>query len=340
MAGRIHLRSWGLYLPRRRARGRDAAADLEMPPEVVERKVGFRAKRLPGEDDGCAAMAARASRTALRRAGARASSLDLVIYCGSEHKEHIVWSAASRIAGLIGAKRALCFEVYALCAGLPIAMKAARDMMTCDPGLRSVLVATASREGDLIDYRNPRTRWMSNFGAGAGAVLLGRSGGRAVLEGFSALTDSRLAMDVVQPAGGTSMPASRETVKRRLHNLDVPDIEHLRRLLDEVSMPNFKKTIGEALRRSGCGVGDISLLCVTLMKPSFHRKLLEELKLDPRRAVFLDRVGHLQSVDQVAALEIASKRKGGRMLRRGAVVVLAAAGTGYTWSTMVLGWRR
>jgi 3-oxoacyl-[acyl-carrier-protein] synthase-3 len=333
MADDIHILSWGLYLPRRRISGEEAAPLLGVPAEVARDKLGFGSKRIPGEGDGCAAMAARAARAALRRAGARAAGLDLLIYCGSEYKEHIVWSAASHIARIIGAKKALCFEVYALCAGLPIALKTARDMMACDRRLRRVLVASASREGDLIDYANPRTRWMANFGAGAGAMLLGRSGGPGVLAGFSGLTDTRLSMSVVQPAGGTAQPASRETVEKNLHRLDVTDMDLLRSALEEVSLPNFLGTIGEALRLSGCRVGDITLLCVTLMKRSFHDQLVAALGLDPKRAVYLGGVGHMQSVDQVAALEIASRRK---LLRRGGVVVLAAAGTGYTWSAIVV----
>ena len=329
----IRILSWGLYLPARTERGRDAARALGLPPRVVEEKIGFRRKHIPGRGDGCAAMAARASRTALRRAGVRAGEVDLLVYCGSEYKEHIVWSAASRIASTIGARRALCFEVYALCAGLPIALKAARDMMACDPRLRRVLVATASREGDLIDYHSPRTKWMSNFGAGGGAVLLGRAGGKAEVLGFRAMTDSRLSMSVVQPAGGTAMPASRETVRRGLHVLDVFDMERMRKILEKISMPGYLRTIGGALRDSGVGLRDIRLLAVTLMKPSFHARLLEALRLDPARTVYLDDVGHMQSVDQIAALEIAQRRK---MLRRGDVVVLAAAGTGYTWSAIVL----
>jgi 3-oxoacyl-[acyl-carrier-protein] synthase-3 len=329
----IRVMSWGLYLPRKKEHGRRAARRLELPPEVVEQKLGFVCKRVPSRSDGCAAMAAAACRTALRRAKVRASDVDLVLYCGSEHKEHIVWSAASHIARLIGSRRALCFEVYALCAGLPIALHVARNMMEADRGLKRVLVATASREGDLIDYKNQRTRWMANFGAGGGALLLGRTGGRAEILGFGAKTDSRLSTSVVQPAGGSAMPASENTVRRNLHRLDVRDMEGMRKILEKVSMPGYKSVVRSALRASGLSMGDIDLLCVTLMKPSFHRALVEALGLEPRQAPHLDGVGHMQSVDQVAALEVASGRG---LLKKGSVVVLAAAGTGYTWSALVL----
>lgn len=331
----VQILSWGQYLPRMRVRGRDMSEALELPPEVVERKVGFRQKRVPGEDDGCASMAARAARTALRRARVEASEVQLIIYCGSEYKEHIVWNAASHVAQRLGAVNALAFEVYALCAGLPIALQVARDMMQ-SRSYRKALVVTASREGDLVDPANPRTRWMANFGAGGGAILLGRSGGRGVLAGFGGLTDSRLSMSVVQPAGGTAMPASQDTVRRRLHNLDVMDMEEMRKRLEDVSLPAYRRTIRQALREARRDLDDVCAFLVTLMKPSFHQELVRSLGIPARRAIYLDSVGHMQSVDQVVALEMASRRK---LLENDRVVLMAAAGTGYTWSAMAIRWR-
>jgi len=332
----VHLVSWGLWLPERTADGARLARDFGVPVDVMQEKIGIRLKHVPGPDDGCAAMASRAARIALERAGLAAADLDAVVYCGSEYKEHIVWNAAARIQQLIGATGALSFEVYALCAGLPIALRVARDMMAGDARLRHLLVVTASREGDLVDPRNPRTRWMANFGAGAGAIVLSRDGGPGTLAGFAGFTDARLAMSVVQPAGGTARPASRETVEGREHRLDVTDMDAMRTILEEISLPAYLGVVDEALEISGRARGDVTLLGLTHMKTSFHRALVEALGIEARRAIYLDGIGHIQSVDQVAALEVG--RESG-LLDRPGVVVLAAAGTGYTWSAMAIEWK-
>jgi 3-oxoacyl-[acyl-carrier-protein] synthase-3 len=72
------------------------------------------------------------------------------------------------------------------------------------------------------------------------------------------------------------------------------------------------------------------------MKRSFHERVVEELGLE-RGAddYYLDDYGHMQSVDQVVAVEEALDR--GR-LESGDVVLFLAAGTGYTWSATVLDW--
>ena len=71
----------------------------------------------------------------MRRRAVSADQIKLVISHGSEHKDHLVWNAASKIQQNVGAVNAYAFEVYALCAGAPIAMNIARGMMQADPRL-------------------------------------------------------------------------------------------------------------------------------------------------------------------------------------------------------------
>jgi 3-oxoacyl-[acyl-carrier-protein] synthase-3 len=331
----VGILSWGLFRPARFETAAEIAARIGVPVEVVETKMGVRRRFVPGPDDHVSAMAAAAGRQALDRAGVAPDTLDLVLFHGSEYKDFIVWSAAVNVQGRLDARRAWAFETYALCAGLPIALKVAKDMIVADPRLRRVLLVTASREGDLIDPTNPRTRWMAGFGAGGGAILLARDHPRHVVLGAAVRTDPSLTEAVVMPGGGTRNPPSGETVRRRLHFLDVADLDAMARRLEEVSLPNYLAVIDEALRESGLGRADLGFLAVTHMKRSFHDRLVAALGLPADRAVRLDDWGHMQSVDQVAALEegVAQGKLGA-----GRIAVLAAAGTGYTWSAVTLRW--
>jgi hypothetical protein len=51
--------------------------------------------------------------------------------------------------------------------------------------------------------------------------------------------------------------------------------------------------------------------------------------------VYLEDYGHIQSVDQALALKLAQERG---LLHDGDLIVLAGAGTGYTWSATALRW--
>jgi 3-oxoacyl-[acyl-carrier-protein] synthase-3 len=66
-----------------------------------------------------------------------------------------------------------------------------------------------------------------------------------------------------------------------------------------------------------------------------HRALLDVLGVDPERAAYLDDTGHMSGVDSLLALDRAS-REG--KLADGDLVLLLAAGTGYTWAASVVRW--
>jgi 3-oxoacyl-[acyl-carrier-protein] synthase-3 len=90
-----------------------------------------------------------------------------------------------------------------------------------------------------------------------------------------------------------------------------------------------------ALERSGATLADIGYLCGIHMKPSMHRALLMELGVDESRAAYLDDTGHMSGVDPLLALDRAGRAGD---LRDGELVLLLAAGTGYTWAASVVRW--
>jgi len=323
----------GTYLPAQVLTGAELAARTGLPQPVVEEKMGIRALHVAGPDDTITAMAARAAQRALDAAGLDARELDAVIYHGSEYKDHIVWSAASKIQQILGATNAYAFETYALCAGAPIAYKTARDMMRVDDRLHNVLLASASRENDLIDFANMRTRFMFNFGAGGGAAIFQRGLARNEVLESAIKTDATLADTVVL------LPAEREVALMpsemgTLHGrLDVQQAEYMAERLGEVSLSAFVAVITEAVERSGCTLGDLRFLGITHMKRSFYHQILAAVGLTAEQSVYLEHYGHIQSVDQVLALELGIQHG---KVRSGDLIVLAGAGTGYTWSATAL----
>ncbi len=105
--------------------------------------------------------------------------------------------------------------------------------------------------------------------------------------------------------------------------------------LDEVSLPNFVAAAEGALARSGATVADVSYLCGIHMKRSMHEAIVDALGLSLDRAAYLDDTGHMSGVDPLLALDRAV-RSGD--VRDGDLVLLLAAGTGYTWAASVVRW--
>lgn len=331
----IGLAGWGTSLPQQTRDYQELAQLTGIPADVIRNKFGIHQVYVAGPDDHASTMGAAAARHALERAGITTDQVDLIIYHGSEFKDYIVWSVATKIQQLLNADNATAFEIYSLCAGAGVALNIARGMITADPRLENVLLVAASRELDLLDYQNERARFMINFSAGGGALLLRRGYEHNRLVGTSVLTDSRLADMVVMPGGGSRYPTSQQTITAGQHALDVTDVTLMRDVLGEVSLANFLRVIREAVEQGGRSPDDISYLGITHMKPSFHREILTELGLTEEQSVYLNQYGHIQSADQAIAIDEGVRQD---KIKPGDLVVVAGAGTGYTWSAAAFEW--
>jgi 3-oxoacyl-[acyl-carrier-protein] synthase-3 len=339
----VHLTGIGTYVTDETLSGAEVAERSGIPEDVVVEKMGLVEKHVcRGDGDHPSDMCVAAAREALDDAGVSAESLDAVRYHGSEFKDYVVWSLAADVAERIDATDAYASESYALCAGTPVAMREAAAQIEAD-ALERVLLVAASREEDLVDYHDPDSSFIFNFGSGASAFLLEsdeavQSADRvlATVESSAAVTDGSFSRGVVMPGGGTRNPPSRDTVAGEMHSLRVPDHESMKERLGEVSLPNFLSVADTALERSGRTREDIDFAAITHMKRSFHEYLCSELGLAEREWYYLDEYGHVQSVDQALATTEARSRD---WLDPGDTVLYLAAGTGYTWAATVLEWQ-
>ncbi|MBV8256755.1 MAG: 3-oxoacyl-ACP synthase [Actinobacteria bacterium] len=326
---RVGLAATAAYLPERWMTAAEVAAASGIPENVIVDKFGLRGKHIAAEDEHVSDLSVRAAQTLLDESGAEPESIDVVMYYGSMWKDYSVWQAAPWIAHRIGASRAYAVEYDNVSCGTPVALRVARDMLVAEDELRTVLLVAACRESYLLDYGNERSRFMFNFGDGAVAGLLVKDGGRNELLGCHGLTDGSFSLQVKVPSGGSVSPNGGYRF------LDVADPSSMKEGLDEVSLPNFVKAAEGAVARSGATLADIGYVCGIHMKPSMHRALVAALGLDESRAAYLDDTGHMSGVDPLLALDRAA-RDG--KLADGELVLLLAAGTGYTWAASVVRW--
>lgn len=332
---RVGLAGTAAHLPERVVPAEELAASTGIPAAVLRDRFGLRSKHVAGPDEHVSDMAAAVGAAVLARTGTDPGDVDAVVYFGSTWKDHPVWQAAPRIAHVLGCRRAFALELDYVSCGTPMALRVVRDLLRAEPDLKTVLAVAASRESHLLDHANARARFALNFGDGAAAALVVADHDRNELLGCDALTDGSFSMDVKVPAGGSVEPASHGTVAAGRHVLDVPDPADLKARLDPVSLPAFVTVAERALKRSGATLGDVDYLCGIHMKRSMHDALVDALGVPPDRAAYLDDTGHMSGVDPLLALDRAVAA--GRVTD-GDLVLLLAAGTGYTWAATVLRW--
>jgi len=327
----VSLAATASYLPERWMTAAEIAERSAIPERVLVEKFGLRGKHIAAEDEHVSDLSVRAAERLVSESGVDPDELDVVMYYGSMWKDYSVWQAAPWIAHRIGATRAYAVEYDNVSCGTPVALRIARDMLRAEDELGSILVVAACRESYLLDYGNERSRFMFNFGDGAVAGLLVRDGARNELLGCHGITDGSFALQVKVPSGGSVSPNGGYRF------LDVADPAEMKEGLDRVSLANFVAAARGALERSNATLADIGYLCGIHMKPSMHRALVAELGLEPHRAAYLDDTGHMSGVDPLFALDRAARE--GR-LNDGELVLMLAAGTGYTWAASVVRWGR
>jgi len=326
---RISVAATASYLPETWMTAAEIGALSSIPEAVIIEKFGLRGKHIAAADEHVSDLSVRAAERLLMESGVDPESVDVLMYFGSMWKDYGVWQAAPWIAHRIGARRAYAVEYDNVSCGTPVALRLARDILRAEDDIRSVLVVAACRESYLLDYANERSRFMFNFGDGAVAGLLVKNGGRNELLGCHGITDGSLSLQVKVPSGGSVSPNGG------YRYLDVADPAAMKDVLDRVSLRNFVAAAEGALVRSGATLADVGYLCGIHMKPSMHRALVEALGLDAPRAAYLDDTGHMSGVDPLLALDRAARA--GR-LHDGDLVLLLAAGTGYTWAASVVRW--
>ena len=115
-------------------------------------------------------------------------------------------------------------------------------MLRSDEDLNNILLVGGSKESMLINYENPRSRFMFNFADGGAAALITRHATKSEILGSSIITDGSFSQEVLVPGGGSVNPVSAEVVGEKMQYIDVPNPINMKERLDPVSIPNFTKS--------------------------------------------------------------------------------------------------
>ena len=324
----------GTWFPETRVDSRKLAALTAVPEDVIALKFGIKSKPVAGPGVTTSEMGYQASLAALADAGIAASEIDLVIWCGAQHKDYVCWLAGINIAHRIGATRAWSFDMEAMCGSMMAALDVAKSLMLARDDLSTVLLVSGYRNNDLIDPAYPPTRFMMDIGSGGSACILRKNARKNEILASAFRGDGSLSEMCIVPVLGTKAwpPAPGDEARA---SFIVPDEEAFKKKMGETTMPNFYAVIRESLSRSGLGEKDIAYLAILHFKKSAHDAVLLELGLAPTQSTYLDQYGHIGQNDQLLSIQLG--RDAGK-IKDGDAVVLVGAGLGFVWASTVLRW--
>ncbi len=333
----VGILGYGTYIPTTFLTASELSAKSGVPEDVIRRKFGIHRKPIAGAGETTAYMGLEAAKAAMARAGIAGPDVDLVIWCGAQHKDYPCWLAGLYVCDKLGATRAWSFDMEAMCGSMMAALDVAKALMLARDDLHTVLLVSGYRNNDLVDLSESATRFMMDIGSGGSALVLRKNAGRNLVMASAFRGDGSLSEMCVVPAlGSRAWPPSVGDLARS--HFMVPDERAFKDKLNEITLPNFYEVVREAASKSGFARGGgegIDYLAVLHFKRSSHERILAELGLGEGQTTYLGDYGHLGQNDQVLSLELglAAGKVG-----EGSRVVFVGAGLGFVWAATGIRW--
>ena len=326
----IGILGTGSYLPARVVTNVDLLALVpDADPEWVSRKTLIEARRFAAPEEAASDLAANAARAALDRAGVTADEIDYIIISTSTGDSPQP-PTSNLVQNLIGATRAACFDVNAVCAGFVFALGVANGLLQTNPDAR-VLVIASDIYSRILDFGDRRTAVL--FGDGAGAAVVGR-----VPDGYGIvdldLSSRGEANGLIHVKGGGSrLPASPQTVADGDHYFRM-DGRGVRDFVASAVPPALE----ELLLRNELKAEDVDHFVPHQANGIMLRELVETAGFQNAHThLTLPRYGNVGSASLPVTLDEAN-RDGS--LRDGDLVLLAGFGGGMSMGACLLRWSR
>jgi 3-oxoacyl-[acyl-carrier-protein] synthase-3 len=302
---------------------------------AVREKLGIVKKPIAGRDEGTQEMGWLAAKACLENAEVDPAEIDVILCMGEEYKEYPLTTSALYIQGRLGAKNAWGIDVQNRCCTAVSAIKIAKDMLTADDEINTILIAGGYRNGDFIDYSDNDVSFMYNLGDGGGAILLKKNVNRNLVLGSHIIADASLSRAAGVEIGGQVNPITGDNYIEAKKSLRLMDAKAMKDRLNEVSLPNWNTCIEKAFEKSGLCKSQMDYLAILHIKRSGHEAMLNGLGLAPEQSIYLEDYGHLGQIDQILSLELAlSEGK----VKDGSIICMLSAGIGYVWAANVIKW--
>ncbi|MFE5869248.1 3-oxoacyl-ACP synthase III family protein [Streptomyces roseifaciens] len=263
-------------------------------------------------------LALGAARSVLRRTGVDPSRIRQVVYAGSGEWDLPFWSPAAKVADGLGISRAHCFEVTNFCnAGMTaLRLLSAAGALEDDA---YALVLVGDRLSRMVDYSDPDSKALFNFGDAAAAVLLAGGEGRF-----------RFLRSAMRTDGGW---ADYYTGERTADGVLIRRAAHRKGLADAY-VRHFTSLVDETLEALGRERHEIDHFLINHGDRDMHRRLLATLGIPAERSVFnYDRLAHMGGADTLIALGDLDRAA---RLRRGDLIMLATSAMGFSWGITTL----
>jgi 3-oxoacyl-[acyl-carrier-protein] synthase-3 len=322
----VKIAGTGLSTPPRILSNADLEKMVDTSDEWIRTRTGIVERRIADPEISTSDMAYEASLKALEAASVEPKDIDVIIVA-TVTPDHLFPSTGCLVQSRLGAKKAFAFDILAGCAGFLYALKTGKAFI--DSGdAETVLIVGAETLSRITDFQDRTTCIL--FGDGAGAVVLRRSETPGILSICLGANGDNWEL-LYLPAGGSRIPASEESVKKRLHFIKMKGSEVFREAVKAMEVSSI-----EAIKKANITPDKIDLFISHQANYRIMEAVRKRLNIPPEKVFMnVDRYGNTSSASVPIALDEAVKEG---KLRQGNIILFAAFGAGFTWGSAVVRW--
>lgn len=292
----------------------------------ITERTGIKERHIQkGEGLGTSHMAAEAVRGLLQKTGTKPEEIDLLI-CATTTPDMQFPSTANLICDMVGIRDIGSFDVQAACSGFLYSLTIASQFVA-NGTARKVIVVGADKMSTIIDYTDRATCVL--FGDGAGAVLLEPSASGYGIMDALIRSDGAGMIHLHQKAGGSRMPATAETVAKRLHFVHQEGAA-----VYKFAIARMAEVAGEIMARNNLRGDMIDWLVPHQANMRIIHSTAERMGLPMDKVmVTIHKYGNTTNATIPLCLWDYEEK-----LKAGDRMVLAAFGGGFTWAGVYVTW--
>ena len=294
--------------------------------EWITTRTGIKERRvLKGDGLGTSYLAIKAAQDLIKKSNLDPKEIDLVIVASTTPDMQVA-ATAVYVATQIGAINAFAYDLQAACSGFLFGMSTASAYIQAGK-YKKILLIGADKMSSIIDYTDRATCII--FGDGAGAVLFEPN-----FEGLG-LQDEILKSDGIGrdylkiDAGGSMLPASKETVENGQHFVFQDG-----KTVFKYAVTGMADVSEKIMQRNHLTKDDVNWLIAhqankRIIDATANRMELEEEKV----LVNIEKYGNTTSATLPLLLSDFE-----HLFKKGDNLIFAAFGGGFTWGSIYLKW--
>jgi 3-oxoacyl-[acyl-carrier-protein] synthase-3 len=321
----VMIKSTGAYVPEKVLSNFDLEKIVDTSDEWITTRTGIKTRRIAAENEATSDMAYQAAKMALERAHMSPEEVELIIV-GTITPDMFFPCTGCWVQDKLGAKNAAAMDISAACSGYIYSLVIASKFI--DTGsYNNALIIGAEKLTSILNWEDRNTCVI--FADGAGASVLVPSNGESKLLAFDMGTDGSYGNELLIPAGGSRMPASIETVKNKLHSIQMNG-----NTIFKVAVNKMRETFTKSMEMAGITADDIALLIPHQANLRIIETLRSFLRL-PKEKVYvnIEKYGNTSAASIAIALDEANEQG---LIKRGDIVGFAAFGGGLTWGSAII----